>query len=105
MNDFVEYGSTSPAPVLTRTSTIPSARRQRRAQISSRASLHAADQRIFFFLGCSAIARAAFYGQWPTAYGLPFLTSASNSLIATGPASTEHESHPRNTMTPSLDGR
>ncbi len=49
MNDFVDQGSTKPASVLIATSTKPSASRHRRAQISSRASDQAADQRIFFF--------------------------------------------------------
>ena len=44
-------GSTKPGARLTSISTSPSASRQRRAQMSARASCQAADQRIFFFLG------------------------------------------------------
>ena len=49
---FERHGSTSPASRLTSIRTRPSARRQRRAQMSARASSQAADQRIFF-LGAS----------------------------------------------------
>jgi hypothetical protein len=50
MKSFVVHGRTNPENVLTMTRTKPRTRRQRRFQMRSRASLQAADQRIFFFV-------------------------------------------------------
>src|SRR5688500_1696783 len=58
MRYFGSRGTTTPASRLMSISSSPTESRPRRAQMSARASSHAADQRIFFFLGSSGTGRA-----------------------------------------------